>query len=203
MQNRNVSGTQTKYLPGKVYGPHIAVLYASTSAQQSVSSLGHYFHNPAKTLSTKLGLAAASYELVAAIPTLLAYFGPDASSRRKTWAAIAAHEEKLQAILLDYLNKREDITVYSERSADQALRVPVVSFSIRGRSSREVVEQVDACSDFGIRWGHFYSKRLVDEVLGLGEEGVVRVSMVHYNTGKYCILQRALLGQLCGLVEGI
>ncbi|KAL8855909.1 MAG: hypothetical protein Q9178_007474 [Gyalolechia marmorata] len=93
----------------KVYGPHIAVLYASTSAQQSVSSLGHYFHNPAKTLSTKLELAAASYELVAAIPTLLAYFGPDASSRRKTWAAIAAHEEKLQAILLDYLNKREDV----------------------------------------------------------------------------------------------
>ena len=203
MQNRNVSGTQTKYLPGKVYGPHIAVLYASTSAQQSVSSLGHYFHNPAKTLSTKLGLAAASYELVAAIPTLLAYFGPHASSRRKMWAAIAAHEEKLQAILLDYLNKREDVAVYGERSADQALRVPVVSFSVRGRSSREVAEQVDTYSDFGKRWGHFYSKRLLDEVLGLGEEAVVRVSMVHYNTAEYCILQRAPLGQLCRLGEGI
>ncbi|KAL8770437.1 MAG: hypothetical protein Q9209_003863 [Squamulea sp. 1 TL-2023] len=167
----------------KVYGPHIAVLYASQSAQKSVSSLGHYFHTPADTLSTKLGLAAASYELVGTIPTLLAYFGPDSSSRRTTWVAIAAHEEKLQSILLDYLNGRDDVIVYSERSPDKALRVPVVSFSVRERSSKEVVEQVDRSSDYGIRWGHFYSKRLVDEILGLGDEGVVRVSMVHYNTG--------------------
>ncbi|KAI4266253.1 MAG: hypothetical protein L6R38_008856, partial [Xanthoria sp. 2 TBL-2021] len=166
----------------KVYGPHIAVLYASSSAQASVESLGHYFHNPANTLAIKLGLAAASYELVGTIPTLLSYFGPDASARKKTWAAIAAHEEKLQSTLLDFLNGREDVTVYSERSKDKALRVPVISFSIKGRSSKEVVEKVDGMSNFGIRWGHFYSKRLVDEVLGLGEEGVVRVSIVHYNT---------------------
>ncbi|KAL8753867.1 MAG: hypothetical protein Q9199_004748, partial [Rusavskia elegans] len=165
----------------KVYGPHIAVLYASSSAQASVESLGHYFQTPANTLAIKLGLAAASYELVGTIPSLLSYFGPDASTRKKTWAAIAAHEEKLQAILLDFLNGREDVTVYSERSKDRALRVPVVSFSIKGKSSKVVVEKVDGMSDFGIRWGHFYSKRLVEEVLGLGEEGVVRVSMVHYN----------------------
>ncbi|KAL9032032.1 MAG: hypothetical protein Q9180_006742, partial [Flavoplaca navasiana] len=167
----------------KVYGPHIAALYASSTAQTHISSLGHYFHTPATTLSTKLGLAAASYELVSTIPNLLAYFGSSASARKETWAAIAAHEETLQTILLDYLNAREDVTVYSERSADKASRVPVISFSVRGKSSKEIVEAVDGMSDFGIRWGHFYSKRLVDEVLGLGEEGVVRVSMVHYNTG--------------------
>ena len=34
----------------------------------------------------------------------------------------------------------------------------------------------------GIRWGHFYAPRLVD-ALGLTErDGVVRVSLVHYNT---------------------
>lgn len=78
--------------------------------------------------------------------------------------------------------------MYSERSKDKAKRVPVVSFSIKDRVSKKVVEQVDAMSDFGIRWGHFYSKRLVNEVLGLGEEGVVRVSMVHYNTGMSLFL---------------
>ncbi|KAI4229435.1 MAG: hypothetical protein L6R36_000889 [Xanthoria steineri] len=166
----------------KVYGPHIAVLYASSSAQASVESLGHYFHAPADTLAIKLGLAAASYELVGTIPALLSYFGPDASARKETWAAIAAHEENLQGILLDFLNSRDDVTVFGERDRDRAFRVPVVSFRVEGRGSREVVERVDARSDFGIRWGHFYSKRLVEEVLGGGEEGVVRVSMVHYNT---------------------
>lgn len=85
--------------------------------------------------------------------------------------------------MLDYLNAREDVTVYSERSPDKALRIPVISFSVHGKSSKKIVEAVDGMSDLGIRWGHFYSKRLVDEVLGLGDEGVVRVSMVHYNTG--------------------
>lgn len=68
------------------------------------------------------------------------------------------------------------------------MRLPVISFSVKDRSSKEVVEGLEAMSNFGCRWGHFYSKRLVDEVLGLGEEkggdGVIRVSMVHYNTGE-------------------
>ncbi|KAL8917336.1 MAG: hypothetical protein Q9208_008006 [Pyrenodesmia sp. 3 TL-2023] len=165
----------------KVYGPHISVLYASQAAQQSVTSLGHYFHTPADTLAIKLGLAAASYELVGTIPSILAYFGPN---RKETWSAIAAHEQDLQEILLDYLTQREDVIVYGERSADAKLRVPVISFSIKGKSSKEIVEEVDRSSDFGIRWGHFYSKRMVDDLLGLRTDGVIRVSMVHYNTEK-------------------
>jgi len=167
----------------QVYGPHNATLYASPSALAHLHSLAHYFHTPATTLATKLGLAASSYELVAALPALVAYFGPD---RPATWAQIAAHEEKLQSILLDYLLSRQDVTIYGDRSADKEVRVPVVSFTVEGWSSRKVVEGVEARSRFACRWGHFYSKRLVDDVLGLGgeKEGVVRVSMVHYNTGK-------------------
>lgn len=178
----SISTTSWLTSASQVYGPHIAVLYASQPAQQRLTSLGHYFHTPADNLSTKLGLAAASYELVATIPSILAYFGPD---RTKTWSAIAAHEQRLQEVLLDYLNKREDIIIYSERSADSKLRVPVISFSVKGRSSKEVVDKVDACSDFGIRWGHFYSKRMVDDLLDLKTDGVIRVSMVHYNTGRW------------------
>jgi selenocysteine lyase/cysteine desulfurase len=72
--------------------------------------------------------------------------------------------------------------VIGSTSADSAVRVPTISFVVEGRNSREIVEQADKISNFGFRWGHFYSKRLCDEVLGLAPEGVVRVSMVHYNT---------------------
>ncbi|KAL8964032.1 MAG: hypothetical protein Q9183_004759 [Haloplaca sp. 2 TL-2023] len=165
----------------KTYGPHIAALYASSHAQSSLTSLGHYFHNP-DTLNMKLGLAAASYELVSSIPWILSYFGPSSASRRATWTAIAAHEEHLRSILLEYLNKRDDVTVYGVKDGNKELRVPVVSFSVKARGSKEIVEKVDGMSEMGIRWGHFYSKRLVDDVLGQKGEGVVRVSMVHYNT---------------------
>lgn len=168
-----------------MYGPHIALLYASMPAQAQLKSLGHYFFSPVTTLSQRLGLAGASYELVAAIPSVLAYFGAD---RQKTWDAMSLHEQRLQSILLDFLNSREDVTVYGERSADARVRLPVLSFSIKGQSSREIAVQVEESSNFGIRWGHVYAKRMVDDLLGLKVDGVIRVSMVHYNTGKLLLL---------------
>ena len=119
---------------------------------------------------------------MAALPSVVSYFGPDKSA---TWAAIAAHEEKLQDILLSYLRSRDDVTIRGERSAEKELRVPVVSFTVKERSSKDIVDGIESKSDFGCRWGHFYSKRMVDDLLGLGScGGVVRVSMVHYNTGE-------------------
>ena len=157
------------------------MLYASTSAQQKMGSLGHYFHDPKQGLSAKLNLAASSYELVATIPEVINYIGK-APTHKKTWAKVAEHEEVLSRILLDYLKSRGDVTIYGSPSAAKEERVPVISFTVANKSSKAIVEAVDAKSNYGIRWGHFYSKRLVEEVLGLGEEGVVRVSMVHYNT---------------------
>ena len=147
--------------------------------------MAHYF-NPSVSLGDKIGLAGSTYELTQSLPILLKYFGPDESSQKQKWADIAAHEEKLQTILLDFLSSRKEIKIYGEPSPDQSLRVPTVSFTVEGRSSKKVVEDIEASSDFGFRFGHFYSKRLVDEVLGLGEvDGLIRVSLVHYNSGTF------------------
>ncbi|KAF9768171.1 Aminotransferase-like protein fgm3 [Fusarium sp. DS 682] len=162
----------------KVYGPHISLLYGSKAAQAQLTSLGHYF-NPSGSLMDKLELAAASYELTQAIIPLTAYFG---DNPKQTWAAIAEHEEKLQTRLIEYLVSRPEITIYGETSTKNSVRVPTISFTVEGRSSQSVVEAVEAVSHVGIRWGHFFSKRLVEKILGLGDDGVVRVSLVHYNT---------------------
>lgn len=160
----------------KVYGPHISVLYArAESAQGQMGSLGHFF-NPHATLENKLGLAGASYELVSGIPAVTAYL------ERVGWEGIMRQEAELQGTLLDYLNGRADVTVRGERSADGRVRVPTVSFTVKGWDSRKLVETVEKETRFGFRWGAFYSNRLVHDFLGLGKDGVVRVSMVHYNT---------------------
>lgn len=152
------------------------MLYASTQAQEQMRSLGHFF-NPHKNLENKLGLSASSYELVAAIPTITAYLSDK-------WTGIVEQEQQLQKTLLDYLNSREDVTVHGETNTDSAVRVPTISFTVKGRKSQDLVEAVEKGSKFGFRWGSFYSYRLVAEFLDLGKDGVVRVSMVHYNTGK-------------------
>ncbi|KAL4890703.1 pyridoxal phosphate-dependent transferase [Aspergillus ambiguus] len=164
----------------KVYGPHLSQLYASGRVHDEIDTLGHFF-KATDTLDLKLNLAGANYELTQSVPRVVEYFGPDAAA---TWETIARHEEKLQGILLAFLNSDERITVYGERSASRAVRVPVVSFTVRGMSSQQVVAEVEQRSKIGFRHGHMYSLRLVREVMGLtdGEDGVVRVSMVHYNT---------------------
>lgn len=160
----------------KVYGPHIAMMFAAAgSAQAQMHSLGHFF-NPHATLENKLGLAGASYELVGAIGAVTAYVGSVG------WEAILAQEAELQCTLLRYLNGRDGVTVRGETSDDGSVRVPTISFTVKGRDSRELVESVEKETRFGFRWGAFYSNRLVNETLGLEKDGVVRVSMVHYNT---------------------
>ncbi|KAL2007513.1 hypothetical protein VTN00DRAFT_8951 [Thermoascus crustaceus] len=164
----------------KVYGPHIAQLYASSRIHSQISPLGHYFKGT-ETLDLRLNLASTNYELAQTIPRILEYFGSDVAS---AWEQIATYEEKLQGILLQYLNSNERITVYGEPSASKERRVPVISFTVKGMKSQAVVEEVERRSQFGFRNGHMYSHRLVKEVLGLEDvdDGVVRVSMLHYNT---------------------
>ena len=161
----------------KLYGPHIASLYASSSAQKSMRSLGHFFKSK-DGLENKLGMAAANYELTASIPDVCAYL------QKTPWEQIAAHEEKLQGILIDYLNSKPEVyKIYGEPVADKSKRVPVISFTVKGRKSKDVVDAIEARSNFACRWGAFYSNRLAEEVLGLDPvDGVVRVSLLHYNT---------------------
>lgn len=167
----------------KVYGPHMASLYASKAAQRHMKTLGHFF-KPTDTLENMLGLAAANYELTASIPHVCEYV------ESISWAAIAEHEERLQKILLDYLLSKPDVfQIYGEPTADREKRVPVISFTVKGRKSQEIVEAVEGSSDYGIRWGAMYSNRLA-EMIGLDPvDGVVRVSLVHYNTGMQTTLR--------------
>jgi selenocysteine lyase/cysteine desulfurase len=141
-----------------------------------MTTLGHYFKG-SSSLEEKLGLAAASYELVQAIPRVVKYV------RSIGWPAIVAHEVEIQEVLLKYLRSKPEVfEIIGEPGSEAEQRVPVISFTVKGRTAQSVVENVEGKSEFGFRWGHFYSKRLVDEVLGLKGDGVVRVSMVHYNT---------------------
>jgi selenocysteine lyase/cysteine desulfurase len=160
----------------------MSMLYSSPAGLKAVQSLGHHF-NPSKTLEDKLGLAGSSYELVASIPCVVAYL-----ASKGTWDAIEEHEQILQTTLLTHLNSRPEITIIGEKSGDSKKRVCTIAFLVKGWKSQDFVEKVDELSkgEMGIRWGGFYSVRLLDEVFGLGKDGIVRVSMVHYNTGKLC-----------------
>lgn len=164
----------------KVYGPHVSMLYASWSAQLKMKSLGHFF-NPHVSLADKLGLAAASYELIQAVPSVVEYLTSNANI---SWDTIIGHEVKLQTLLLEYLTQRSDVTIYGAKTGDPLIRLPIVSFTVRDWNSKAFVDATEKLGNHGIRWGSFYSNRLIRGSLGLGPEGIIRVSMVHYNAGQ-------------------
>lgn len=125
-----------------------------------------------------LGLAGSNYELTASIPSACKYLAS------VSWDDVAQHEEDLQKILIDYLRSKPDIIqIWGEPVADKKKRVPVIGFTVNGRKSRDVVEAIESKSNYGCRWGSFYSNRLTNEVLGLDPvDGIIRVSLLHYNT---------------------
>eukprot|EP00897_Mesotaenium_endlicherianum_P010943 jgi/Mesen1/9878/ME000070S09167 len=111
----------------------------------------------------------------------------DRSTVERAFARAEAMERPLQARLLECLNgKGEDVTVVGPRSADSRTRVSTVSFVHARKKSSQVSREMQAAG-FAVRHGNMYAYRLVEALLpklrgNSIEEGVVRVSLLHYNT---------------------
>ena len=165
----------------KTYGPHQAVLWGRHERLLELASLNHWFIGKDR-VPYKLQPGNVNYELAwgcAGIPTISARSA--ATTRPSRSRSMAAHEEALAERLLGWLRARNDVRIIGRRSGARDERVPTISFVVEGHRSSAVVAAVDA-HRVGIRYGDFYARRLI-EALGLAEQdGVVRVSMVHYNT---------------------
>ncbi|KAJ7161164.1 pyridoxal phosphate-dependent transferase [Mycena filopes] len=174
----------------KVYSPHISAMYVRAPALASVTSIVHHFLRPA--YAYKLQPGGPGYETVygtkAALPYLLSL--TPAKDLSATFDAIAAHETKLVTTLLSYLTAPEQAArglrvVGAEEPGPT--RLPTISFVVVGdrpMRSKDVVKVFDARGGIGIRWGHFYAYTLSTQLPPPADkdDGVVRVSLVHYNT---------------------
>ncbi|MEO1449987.1 MAG: cysteine desulfurase-like protein [Bacteroidota bacterium] len=175
----------------KVYGPHYGLLYGRKEHLLRIPGLNHYFIRE-DDLPYKFQPGNVNFELAYSMLGLTDYLRAIAAEHGQPAADIAvtadtafglfaAHEAQLAEKLLSFLNKRDDIQIIGLPTADPTRRVPTISFVQQGRSSEEIVLAVDS-ANIGIRFGDFYAKKLI-EGLGLeAQQGVVRVSLVHYNT---------------------
>lgn len=162
----------------KVFGPHIAQIYARRSVQKRyLSSLNHYFFDPT-ALSVRLGLGNSCIELEHAVVPIISWLVDQIG-----WDSIIAHEEVITAQLLDYLTANPDLyTVYGSQTADPKARVSLISFSVNGVASDKVAEMIHETSNCRLITGDCWSPRTVHDVLGLVDDGIIRTSLVHYNT---------------------
>jgi cysteine desulfurase family protein (TIGR01976 family) len=174
----------------KTYGPHYALMYGKYDLLLALDPLYHYFYGYDK-VPAKLEPGNPNYELAYSTCGIVDYLvslgeqaGETGSVRQKieaAYRAITAQEDALTERLLTYLRSRNDCMIVGQSLNRDSQRVPTISFRFDGRDAADLCKAMDA-EKIAMRFGDFHSRRLA-EYLGLTDHGgMLRVSMVHYNT---------------------
>ena len=171
----------------KVFGPHIGLLYGKHAALAALPRINHD-SVAEQDVPYKMQPGNFNFELAwgaAGAVDYLEELGADgaggADPLDHAYTRIAVHEEALMARLLEFLQLRKGVRVLGESSSERERRVATVAFVVEGRDSSEFPPHCDA-QGMGIRYGDFYSPELVDAIGVRSYNGVVRVSMAHYNS---------------------
>jgi cysteine desulfurase family protein (TIGR01976 family) len=171
----------------KVYGPHVAALFGTREAFSELPGPNHWFVPNDDPYKWELG--GVPHEACAGLVALrgyLAFLAGGAYEGRTTvetaFGRMVELESPQEARLRGWLSDRSDLRIIGPRRAGPD-SVGTVSFVHRDLPSDSVAAAVNR-SGMGIRSGHMYAVRLL-EGLGIAPEpGVVRVSLVHYNTAE-------------------
>jgi cysteine desulfurase family protein (TIGR01976 family) len=179
----------------KIFAPHMGFMWGRYEVLEQLPTFREEFIPDAPPGKIEAGTFA--YENVAGMDAAVGYLArvgrmlagqpglPDARSlhedARGAMGAIRAYEQLLSLETLRVL-KDCGATIYGvEAEARMAERVPTICFNLPGVLPQRVTEAC-ARADIGIRDGHMYAPRLMDRLGVARDTGVVRVSLVHYNT---------------------
>jgi len=175
----------------KIFAPHMGFAWCRAEAINRLPTFREDFI-PDVT-PDKLEAGTYVYENVAGMEAVVEYFerlgrrmgAADELSRTKrigrAMDAIAAYERMLSSALLDAVSSVDGATVHGITDRNRLDdRVPTIAFSVRGVSPSAIATEL-ATSGIGARSGHMYAPRLMHR-LNRMPDGVVRVSLVHYNT---------------------
>ena len=179
------------YSTYKTYGPHLGLMFTSDSISGKVTNQGHFFNAGKPTY--RLTPAGPDHASIAACAGMVDYYEEiyhhhfqSGSARlrdriEKVFDLFGEHEEQLMEPLINYILSREDFRLIGTPSTNRAERAPTIAFHSYTKSSEAIY---DSLIDANVSCGHgnFYAHRLTEAVGLDAEDGVVRLSMVHYNT---------------------
>jgi len=176
----------------KTFGPHVGVMWGRPSVLEILEPQGHYFNrdlphyrfNPAGPLHAEIAALAGIEEYLESIYTHH-FDGAETDFHTKTtrvFDLFARHETTQANRILEAITAIPGAHIIGKKTAVSGGRAATISFTMEGLSSGEVVQRL-VKKDIAVRNGHFYAVRCL-EALGIEDtaDGVVRISLVHYNT---------------------
>ena len=173
----------------KVYGPHQGLMYVNAEVRGDLTSQAHYFNSghPEKDYNP----AGPQHAQVAGCAGVLDYFdalhahhfdetGENINQRLdQLHPLILEHENALAAPLLEFLDNHDGVRLLGKTHVNDNDRAPTIAFRPLAQSAQAVAHKLQDAG-IGTEHGNFYAHRLISD-LGIDpDDGIVRLSLVHY-----------------------
>jgi cysteine desulfurase family protein (TIGR01976 family) len=174
----------------KVYGPHLGVMAMRKELNGQLPNQGHFFNVDHST--DRFTPAGPDHAQIAAVNGVIDYFesiyahhfadqtGHDSAQQARLVSQLFHQAERANlAPLLDFLAHRPGVRLIGKATTDS--RAPTVAITVKGRDPEDIAAEL-AAQKIGIGNGNCYAYRLMPALCIPPEQGVVRLSFVHYTT---------------------
>ena len=176
----------------KTFGTHVGVMWGKQAVLDTLEPQGHYFNrdlphykfNPAGPLHGEIAALAGIGEY---IETVYDHHFTDAESvfhakANRVFDLFAEYETVQANRILRSLQVVPGARIIGKDHAMAGMRAGTIAFTIDGTRSSDAVRRL-VKKDIAVRNGHFYAVRCL-KALGIKDitEGVIRISLVHYNS---------------------
>ncbi len=175
----------------KTYGPHLALLYGKEEILKKLPNQNHEFLDGKYPYTINPG--GPNHEELVSLIGIHDYFerlyshhfnNSKLSIREKIDKInylISDHEEKIANPLLEYISSNNSLKLIGKNKINNKDRAPTISFTSKKFSSKKISD-ILVKNKIATRNDNFYAWRCL-KYLGINtDDGVVRLSMSHYNT---------------------
>ena len=174
----------------KTYGPHLALLYGKEEILKNLPNQNHEFLKGKYPYTINPG--GPNHEELVSLIGIYEYFenlynhhfeNKNVSTLNKIDKInnlISLHEETIANPILKYLYERNDLNLIGKNKIKNKDRAPTISFYSNKKTSKEISNTLHKFK-IATRNDNFYAWRCLEH-LGIDtDDGVVRLSMTHYN----------------------
>ncbi len=174
----------------KTFGPHLALMYGKEEILRELPNQNHEFLDGEYPYTINPG--GPNHEELVSLIGIYEYFEnlynhhfnlkelSILSKIKKVNELISNHEEDIANPILKYLSNRKDLKLIGKNKITNKDRAPTISFISKIKSSKEV-SKILVDNKIATRNDNFYAWRCLKH-LGINtEDGLVRISMAHYN----------------------
>ncbi len=174
----------------KTYGPHLALMYGREEILKELPNQNHEFLEGQYPYTINPG--GPNHEELSSLIGIYEYFNnlfnhhysnteiDIVTKISKINKLISDHEEYIANPVLDAIDQNKKLNLIGRNKIINKNRAPTISFTSNSKTSKEI-SQILVKNNIATRNDNFYAWRCL-KALGIdSDDGVVRLSMVHYN----------------------